>query len=173
MRPDRRPPRLTSALLAGTVLGVVLFAGDRPAPRAAGTEPTLGLVEADAFATASDAVTVTATGTFSFDDLVQFSFPAGMLVVQDIHFARFDFAGTAPAEGTDPAVADGVTPEEIPALISGGQPAGEPAALLTIQPDRVMVSLPSSFVPGAASVLVFAVIGGNPFVSNTLGVTIP
>lgn len=146
--------------------------------RAAGTDPTLMLVEADAFATASGATAVSVLGTFHFDDLVQFSFPAGLLVFQGQRFARFDFDGSV-AEGTDQAVADGVTAEEIPGLLSAGQPAADPAGLLTVQPDRVTASLPSSFGPGAASVLVFAVLERKPpdppqpFVSNTLSVTIP
>ena len=167
---SRRP---SLPLLGIIVLAVVgLLIGDRRAPRAAGTDPTLFLTSVEAFATASGARTVTVDGTFSFDDLVQFSFPAGLLVLQGDRFVRFDFSGTVSA-GNSPLVVNGVTAPEIPTLLGSGTPAAAPAALLNVQPDRIMATLPPGFSPGAASVLVFTVIGGDAFVSNTLAVTLP
>jgi hypothetical protein len=144
--------------------------------RAAGTDPTLALAESDVSRTAAGVGVVTVGGTFSFDDLVQFSFPAGLLVVQGNRFVRYDFDGTL-REGTDDGVADGVGASEVLGLLAAGGPPGTPAALLQVRADRIVVALPASITPGAASVLVYAVLTDGatqvPFVSNTLTIVVP
>jgi len=156
-----------------TLLALSLIAAVPSASHAAGTSPTLALVAADAFASEQRVRLVTARGTFNFDDLVQFAFPAaGLLVTQGAHFARYDVDGTV-REGSSPLVADGVDPTELEALLALGMPAPSPARLARVAASEVSVVLPGGFAPGAASVVLFALHENEAFVSNALALVLP
>jgi hypothetical protein len=141
--------------------------------QAAGTSPTLALVAVDAFASTDGGRLVTADGAFNFADLVQIPFPAaGLLVTQGAHFARFDVDGGT-REGTSALVADGVLPSELPTVLAAGGAAGAPSRVMKIEPSRVSVTLPASFAPGTATVVLFAIHENESFVSNALQVELP
>src|SRR5262249_1121409 len=110
--------------------------------------------------------------SFNFEDVVEGVFPAGMVVFQGTHFARFDQTGAVVA-GTASSLADGLSDTEVPGLVGLGAPAGAPAALGQMRTDRVRVVLPAGFAPGNAWVALYAVYAGDGFVSNTLTVTLP
>lgn len=162
--------RLSSAL--GAALLALLVALHPGHPRAAGTDPTLVLAEADVFSNVAGAVALAVGGTFSFDDLVQFTFPAGLLVYQGNRFTRYGFDG-AVREGTSGLVSDGVSAADVPALLGSGGAAAAPARLVEVRSDGTVVVLPASFGPGPAAAVVYAVLGGDAFVSNTLTLTVP
>lgn len=157
---------------ARVLLSAVVAAVLPMAVHAVGTDPTLALTSATAVSAPGGAVSVSVDGTFSFDDVVQFSFPAGVIVFRGSNYAVFDIDGSVET-GTSPAVANGISAAEIPALLAGGGAAAAPAALLRVQSNRIAVAMPDGFGAGAASVLVYAILEGEPFVSNTVGVTLP
>jgi len=156
-------------LVAGAAFAVVGMPGSG---RAVGTDPTLALTAATAVSAPGGAVSVAVTGAFSFDDIVQFSFPAGVIIFRGSSYAVYDIAGTATA-GNAATVANGISAGEIPALLAAATPAAPPAALLQMQSDRITVALPAGFPSGAASVIIYAILEGEPFVSNTIGLALP
>lgn len=171
------PGRLASRCraLAPAALLLALFASAVPAPGpgfAAGTDPSLALTRADAFAASTGSLVVQVSGTFNFDDAMQFTFPAGLIVYQGTHFARFDFSG-AKRQGTAASLVDGLADTELAALLAQGSQAAAPASVLQLQPSNIRVVLPPDFTPGVASVVVYAVLENTSFLSNTLSVTIP
>jgi hypothetical protein len=137
-----------------------------------GSSPLLSLASADAFATSGGVRSVDVHGSFNFEDVVEGVFPAGLVVFQGTHFARFDQAGVV-ADGDASLLADGLAASEVPALVALGAPAATPAALGQLRTDRVTVVLPAGFSPGAASVVLYAVYEGVGYASNTLAVTLP
>jgi len=139
---------------------------------AGGSSPLLSVTGADTLATPAGVRSVTITGSFNFDDLLQFSFPAGAIVTQGSHFVRYDLSGTI-LEGTSTAVADGITASEIPTLLAVGAAAATPAAVVQLRVDRISVALPSDFTAGAASVILYALLDGDSVVSNPVSVTLP
>lgn len=151
---------------------LVLVLQAPPPAAAVGTDPSLALTAATAVAAPGGAVTVRVDGTFSFDDVVQFSFPAGVIVFRGSSYVVYDVDGSV-ASGTAAAVANGINAAEIPALLAGATAAAPPAALLRVRSDHLAVALPAGFGSGAASVILFAILEGEPFVSNTTGVTLP
>jgi hypothetical protein len=158
--------RLVLALLA---VGLIVV----PLPvQAGGSSPLLSLTAVDAFDSSSGVVSVVAHGSFNFEDVVEGVFPAGLVVFQGNHFARFDQAG-AVVEGNAASLAGGLDPTEVPALLGLGAPAPAPAALTRLRSDRVSVVLPADFAPGAASVVLYAVYAGQGFASNAVSVTLP
>jgi hypothetical protein len=158
--------RTLSILLA--VLAAVV-----PAPaRAGGSSPVLSLTAARAFATTGGVRAVDVHGAFNFEDVVQGVFPAGLVVVQGTHFARFDQAG-AVVDGIAMELADGLLASEVPTLLARGAPAAPPAALSQLRPDRLTVVLPPGFTPGAASVVLYALHEGIGYASNALDVVLP
>lgn len=150
---------------------LVLTLPTRPA-RAVGTDPTLTLTTAEVFTSANGIVSVTVFGTYSFDDLMQFSFPAGLVAFQGTRFIRYDFDGSVAAEGTVASLQDGLSAAEIPAVRSTGSAASPPAVLTHLSAGKVQVVL-SGFQPGTVSLVIYAILEGTPFVSNTLTVTLP
>ena len=151
-------------------MGLVLL---QHAPvRGAGTDPTLLLADGDAFRSSTGVAAVRVSGTFSFDDLVQFPFACGLIVFQGNAYARFQLDGTV-RSGNSNLVTDGIVAAEIPALLTGGVVPGPPAALVETRSDRLVVTLPQSFGAGPASAVVYAVLDGEPFVSNAITVMLP
>jgi hypothetical protein len=155
-------------LLAATGILVALA----PPARGGGSSPLLSLASADAFATSGGVRSVDVHGSFNFEDVVEGVFPAGLVVVQGTHFARFDQSGVV-VDGDAALLADGLDATEVPALVALGAPAAAPAALGQLRADRVAVVLPPGFAPGAASVVLYAVYEGVGYASNTLAVTLP
>src|SRR5262245_48666290 len=109
---DRLMSRLRRTL-SGAALIALLVCLHPGHPRAAGTDPTLVLSEGDVFSNVAGAVALAIDGTFSFDDLVQFSFPVGVFVFQGNRFARYGFDGSV-REGTSALVTDGVSAADVP-----------------------------------------------------------
>lgn len=153
------------------LLGVLVGAAPVPVG-AGGTSPTLTITTADTFASASGATAVDVRGSFNFEDVVEGIFPAGVIVYQGDHFARFDQAGVV-VDGTASLLSNGLSATEVPALIGLGSPAAAPAALLQLRADRVTVVLPPGFPAGAVSVVLYAVHEEDGFTSNTVAVTVP
>lgn len=139
---------------------------------AAGTDPTLALSTALASTSSAGVTAVWVSGTFNFDDLLQFPYPAGVVVYQGTHFARIDSTG-AVSSGTAAYLADGLSASELDALLAAGSPAPPPAALLQLHASRLAVALPSGFSPGTATVVVYAVLENTSFLSNAVNFTVP
>jgi len=149
----------------------ILVAAAGPAG-AGGSNPLLTLTSVDAYASSAGMRGVEARGTFNFEDVVEGTFPAGVVVHQGSHFVRFDQAG-AVVEGTAALLSDGLDPAEVPALIAAGGAAAPAATLTKLQADRVTVVLPGTFAAGAASVVLYATYEGQGYASNVLTVTLP
>lgn len=158
---------LAAALVAALTTALI------PTPGAAvGTSPTLALTSVQAFASTDGKVTISAAGAFGLDDLVQFTFPVGIIISRGSSFVRYDFAGQL-REGSDAVVANGVDAADIPHLLTVGTSAVAPARLVELRPDRVSVALPADFGSGPADVVVYSVWESAGYVSNSLTVTIP
>lgn len=140
--------------------------------QAVGTDPTLALTGVEAFASGTGQVSLVIDGTFSFDDLVQFSFPLGVIVSRGSSFVRYGLSGDL-AAGSSAAVTNGVAASEVADLLLAGSTPAAPAALVRLQNDRLTIALPADFGAGSASVIAYAVLEGDAFVSNTLTVTVP
>jgi len=154
-----------------SIAGLCLL-GMAGAARAGGSSPLLTLGSADAYASSSGAKGVEARGSFNFEDVLEGTFPAGIVVYQGTHFVRFDQAG-AVVEGTSPLLSDGLDATEVPTLVGGGGPAGAPAGLVQLRVDRVTVVLPPTFGAGTASVALYAVYENTGYASNVLTVNLP
>jgi len=166
-----RATRLLAAArrTAGGGLGLLLAAG---VAHAGGSAPVLSATEATAMVSAAGVRSVRLVGSFNFDDLLQFSYPAGLLVTQGSHFVRYDVSGRI-VEGDSELVADGVDATEIPALLAAGGDAAAPAALARIQADRITVVLPADVGAGVATAALYADYDGGSWVSNPVSVTLP
>lgn len=153
------------------VLQAVLAVAFAATVWAGGSSPLLTLAGADVFASGGG-VAVEARGSFNFEDVVEGVFPAGLVVHQGTHFARFDQAG-AVAQGDAAFLSDGFVATEAPALVGLGSPAPAPAALVQLRADRVSVVLPAGFASGPATVSLYAVYEGVGYASNPIAVTLP
>ena len=137
-----------------------------PASAAAGsTDPTLAIGQLIARPIAGAAV-VEVLGTFGFDDVVQVDYPLTLVVYRGTSFARFPVGAPATA-GTFAGLADGLAVSEIAALEAAG--SAEPTAeIVTLEPNRMLVSLPLALSSAGAltAVLYVEVAGEGGFVSN-------
>lgn len=161
--PTTRRLAAVAAALALTIAPGLAVAG--------GSSPILAITDARGFATSAAARSVVVSGTFNFDDLVQFIFPAGLVVWQGDHFVRFDVDGTV-REGSAAFVADGIDLTEIPALLQAGAPAAG-ARLIELSATRIVVALPPAFAAGSASAMLYADFDSDQFASNTVAVPLP
>jgi hypothetical protein len=171
--------RAASAALAGcsvarvVVLGLTLVIHTATPAMAAGSSPVLALVEARSVVSEGGVRLVEAVGSFNFDDLVQFAIPvAGLVVIQGTHFVRYDADGNV-FSGNAAALADGLDPTEVAAMLAASGPSAAPARLAAIGRDRIAVVLPGDFTAGAATVAMFAVHDGESFASNGLALVLP
>ena len=137
-----------------------------------GSAPVLTLTGGDGIAASNGARAVVVTGSFNFDDRLQFGFPVGVLVVQGEHVVRYDVSGTI-VSATSVLVTDGVVAAEIPALLTLTGDAAAPARVVQIRPDRITVALPPEIGAGPASVLLYASKDSEPFVSNAVELVLP
>lgn len=165
-----RPMAVTSRRLAAIAAALGLAIAPRLAA-AGGSSPILSITDARAFATSQAARSVVVSGTFNFDDLVQFIFPAGLVVWQGDHFVRFDVDGSV-REGRAAFAADGIGMAEIPALLQAGAPAAG-ARVIELSATRIVVALPPGFAAGAASAMLYADFDSDQFASNTVVVPLP
>jgi hypothetical protein len=140
--------------------------------RAGGSAPVLSLTAVDAMTSPDGSAVVQAAGAFNFEDVVEDVFGLSLIVFHGTRFVRYDQAGNVSA-GDSPLVADGIDLAEIETVLSSGAPIGPPAALASLERDRVTVVLPADFPSGDASVLLGAVFDGDSFASNALVVTLP
>ncbi len=135
--------------------------------RAGGSSPVLAITGANAYASAAGGRSLVVDGSFNFDDLMQFTWPAGLVVWQGTHVVRFGVDGRV-SEGAAAFAADGISGSDIPALLA---PAS--ARLVQLGASHLTVALPPSFSPGPASVMLYAEFDGEDFPSNTVAVTLP
>jgi hypothetical protein len=152
-------------------LVMLLCAAPRPA-MAGGTSPLLALSGAEVFRTSGGAVVLSVSGAYSFEDLVQLTFPAGLIVAQANRFVRYDVSRQI-VSGTSALVSDGILDTEIPTLLTLGGPANTPAALLQAKQDRLSVVLPPEIASGPATAILYAIWETDPFVSNALPFVVP
>jgi hypothetical protein len=138
---------------------------------AAGTDPTLALSSADATGN-GEAVLVRLQGSLQFDDLLQFSFPAGVVLFQGTQFVRLPISG-APVQGSAALLAGGLAPTELSALLALGTPAPAPSRIVSLTPSAVSIILPPGFAAGAATAVLYTVLEGDAFLSNPITVTLP
>jgi len=139
--------------------------------RAAGTDPTLALTGAEA-ASGDGPVLVRLQGSLQFDDLLQFDFPAGVVVYQGTRFARVPVVGPV-VSGSSSLLAGGLAPSELFGLLDLGASAAAPARLVTLTPTTISFVLPPGFDPGTATAVLYAVLEGDAFLSNPITVTLP
>lgn len=157
-----RPAALLAAFL--TLLPVSV--------RAVGTDPTLALTSVRVLSAADGSRSLSITGTFGFEDQVQFSFPLGVIVYRGTSFVRSEFSGQ-PYQGVASSLANGIQTTDVAGILASGSPAPAPAKLLDVSSDRVSLALPAGFGSGSATVVVYSVFEGEAFLSNTLTVTLP
>ncbi len=160
------------ARAAGLALMVQLLFFPVPSALAAGTGPALAVATASAAATGSGGRVLRVAGTINFDDLLQFSFPAGLVVHQGADYAIFQATGEV-LEGSSPSAADGINASEVSALLQAGSPAGSEAALGRIDGNGVVVALPARFSTGVATVFFYAFLDNTMFISNAVNVSLP
>lgn len=158
----------------GSFLVVVLCALAFAAPAAwsSGSAPVLTLAGGDGFVASDGARAVVATGSFNFDDRLQFGFPVGLLVVQGDRVVRYDVSG-AVVSATSPAVGDGVVAGDVPTILGLTGTAAAPARVVQIRSDRIVVALPPEIAAGPASVLLYASKDSESFVSNAVELVLP
>lgn len=173
-----RMPR--RAFFRSGLVAAVLVLGLMARAFAAGSAPTLAITTVDALVASTGVRSVAIRGTFNFEDLLQFSFPAGLIVFQNDTFGRYDLSGDV-VTGASPLVSDGIIVSEVLPLLSAGAPAAVPASVASVRPDRLTIVLPSSFAPGPASIVLYGVVNDDPnglgpgtsFLSNTIQFTLP
>lgn len=162
--------RLRNARLAAAAAVCVLALP--AAALASGSAPVLTLSGGDAFVASDGARGVVATGSFNFEDRLQFGFPIGLMLVQGDRVVRYDVAGTITSTAS-PLVADGVVVGEIPALLTLTGPAAPPAAVIQVRPDRIVVALPPEIGAGPAVVFLYAEKESESFMSNVVTLELP
>ncbi len=164
--------RFRSWMRAGALGCCCLISGVTGA-LAAGTDPTLALTGVSVLQSGAGILGVRVTGTFQFDDLVQGAIPAGLILFQGESFIRYDMAGTI-AQGSSSLVLDGVTADDVAQLTTIGTTAAG-ASIGAVDLDHILCTVPASgpIVPGNAAAIVFMLVEGGSFVSNTINFTVP
>lgn len=160
-------PMQRSRSLAIAILAVVAVCAPNPRARATQTDPVLEIAHALAVATTGGTL-VQLDAIFPADDMLQQQVPV-QVVVRDLasggsHYARVVLGGTA-VSGVDPALTDGLEPEDVPALLASGTPLAG-ARVLYVAPGRIEFVLPSDFPVALAEVQIFLVFEGDPLLSN-------
>lgn len=157
---------------AAAVAAVVSLCLVAPATaHAGGSSPVLSITAGQGFATTAAARSLAVSGSFNFDDLVQFIFPAGLVVWQGSHFVCFEVDGSV-REGDAAFVADGITRGEVQALRRAGA-ATASARMVELRGDRLVVALPAGFTAGSVSAMLYADFDGDQFTSNAVTVPLP
>ncbi len=137
------------------LLPLLVLVGLCSAAFAAYTEPRLALTRAYVHRSATGTVSLRLQGTFSFADIVQLATPVNVFVTQGSFSARCD-------QGGNVFTSSGGGPE---------QPASG-VGLISIQPNEMVVVLPTGFTTGNALVRVVMTYDGNDISTNELGVVL-
>ncbi len=177
--PDTQTRNGRARRIGALLVATALLGSGAPA-HAAGSAPTLAITSVSAFETSDAARGTTVSGTFNYDDLLQFSFPAGVIVFQGSEFTRYDLSGTI-TSGSSALVADGIIDLDIVPLLSVGTPTAAPASIVKLRPGEVSILLPASVVSGSTSAVLYGVVNddlgspgpGTAFVSNTVQFVAP
>ncbi|MBW2290735.1 MAG: hypothetical protein JRG94_00335 [Deltaproteobacteria bacterium] len=138
------------------------------------TDPTLVL--SNGLAVSGSSRLVRLHGVFPGDDLVQVAYPLQLLVrslVDGTSYVRYELA-TEVLVGTDPALADGLDPADVPGLLAAGVPSPD-GAVVFLSSDQIDVLLPASFPVGGAEAQLFVLEPGETvaILSNALQLQVP
>ncbi|MFT5429915.1 MAG: hypothetical protein ACI9OJ_000588 [Myxococcota bacterium] len=159
------PLKMTLGALLATA---VLFSS--ATVRAGGTDPliALGAAQADVVAAVAG---MELTGTWSYDDILQVTFPLVIVVHQGATFVRIPVNGP-PQSGTFAGLADGLSSAEVAALEATGGP--EPlAALVRLDAHNMYLSLPPLFADGTVRAQLYVDLpSSGVFVSNSILTTL-
>ena len=146
--PSRHDRYVIAVLLA---LSFVL-AGGRPSC-AGSYDPVL--VVGQAITTGATAPTaVSLTGSWSYDDILQVSFPLNIVVSQGNTFARYPVGSSSAISGTFSGLADGLTAQEISSFEAAGS-ADPQAMLVRLTTHNVTLALPPIFAAGPLKVMLY------------------
>ncbi len=138
---------------------------------AGSTDPVLALGRASVHGD-TGAAQVELIGTWAFDDVLQVDFPLSAVVSQGSTFARFP-VGNAAEGGTLAQLDDGLQASEVAMVEAAGTPTAD-GAIVTLEPHRMRLALPTLFTAGALSVRLYVVLPGEgTFLSNELVVSLP
>jgi len=112
---------------------------------------------------------VEVTGQWDFDDILQIDFPARLIVSRGASFISLPIGGTAGASsGTFAGLSDGLQGNEIAQLEAAAVPDPS-AALLRLEPHRMVAALPASIGDGPLTVVVYLAFPAEGyFLSNAL-----
>lgn len=147
-----------------------------PPPFLAGaaiTAPALELVQVQT-ARAPSGVWARFDGSFPTDDLVQSPLEIQILVrnlANGAQFVRFELS-VGEFEGNTDALLDGLSVEDIDAVLAASQPSAA-ARVLGLASNRIEVLLPPSFPAGAAEAQLFLLYRGERLLSNPLAFVVP
>ena len=154
------------------VVCVALVLGGARAGHAGATSPTLVVSLASGMAV-DGARVVSVAGDFDFPNAVQTGYPLQLMVFQGTRFVRYPAAG-APATGDSPLLADGALDEaDLPSVLAAGTAAPAGVRIITFTAQEARLALPSTFVPGAATAVVFTILADGSVLSNPLAFVLP
>lgn len=160
-------PMERSRRLAIAILAVVAVCAPNPRAGATQTDPALEIARALGVETTGGTL-VQLDAIFPADDMLQQPVPVQVLI-RDLAgggslYARIALGGVV-VSGVDPALADGLDPEDVAPLLASGTPLAG-ARVLYVAPGRVEFVLPSNFPITSAEVQIFLVYEGDPILSN-------
>ena len=163
------------AQLLGVLALTALVAASPQVAHAAGSAPTLAITGVSAYEGSGGTSGATVQGTFNYEDLLQFSYPAGVILFRGNEFTRYDLSG-AIISGVSTLVSDGIVDLDVIPLLSIGAASGAPASVVKLRPGEISVALPAGFSPGLTSAILYGVVNddlgspgpGTAFVSNTV-----
>ncbi len=161
-RPPLRPGRWRALRSVAVALILTLAALASAAP----TDPVMVLAQGE-----RNAAWIGVKGSFPAEDLVQAPVPVQVLVrdlTSGTSYVRYEL-GVGAFQGSDPTLADGLSPLEAVALQAAGTATSAP--LLFLGPARLELLLPSGFATGSIEVQLFSVDATGAVLSNAL--TIP
>jgi hypothetical protein len=158
---------ISLAIVTGLALG--LSAGE---VRAAATTPTLILATA-APAVVGGARSVAFEGSFDFPNALEVGYQLELVIFQGAHFVRYPVAGTVRV-GDSSSLLDGrLDEDDLPTFMREGAEAPADVRIVTFVPDRLRVTLPSTFTAGRATAVLFASVPHGAVVSNPIVFLLP
>ena len=151
---------LLSAILVAATTGLVWGGA---------TTPTL-IVQSASMPPSSSRV-VSFTVAYDYSNAIQADYDVELIVFQGNSFARFPVSGAARV-GSSPALADGITGSDLPALDAASTPAPDGVRVMTIEPTRLTVML-TPFGGGEATAVLAATVDEGVILSNPLLFNLP
>jgi hypothetical protein len=149
------------------ILAIAAVCAPNPHARATQTDPVLEIARATAVAAAGGTL-VQLDATFPADDMLQQPVPVQVLV-RDLATGGTDYVrvalGGVAVSGDEPALGDGLDPEDVAGLLASGTPLAG-ARVLFVAPGRVEFVLPPGVPLADAEVQIFLVYEGDPLLSN-------